>query len=68
MTCRGHVKNGVVVLEESVSLPEGARAEVSFLPTAPEPQMDDAFEAGKQRLLAFAGKFTGLSEDAARLE
>ena len=28
MTYRGEVRNGVVVLDESVSLPEGARVEV----------------------------------------
>lgn len=65
MTCRGHVKNGVVVLDEPVSLPDGARVEVSILPFTQEPQIDDSSEAGKQRLLRFAGKFTGLPEDAA---
>lgn len=30
MTCKGLVKNGVVVLDEGVSLPEGTRVEVKL--------------------------------------
>ena len=32
MTCRGRVRNGVVVLDEASALPEGAEVEVSFVP------------------------------------
>lgn len=31
MTVRGHVKNGVIVLDESVPLPEGAYVQVEVL-------------------------------------
>jgi hypothetical protein len=37
MTYRGHVKNGVVVLEPPATLPEGAEVEVSPAAGAQEP-------------------------------
>jgi len=33
MTYRGHIKNGSIVLDEPVALPEGARVEVAVDPT-----------------------------------
>ena len=38
MTYRGHVKNGIVVLDEAVKLPEGAEVEVAV--QAPPPSAD----------------------------
>lgn len=34
MTCRGHVHNGAIVLDEPVKLPEGAQVEVDVRPAS----------------------------------
>jgi hypothetical protein len=60
MTYRGRIKNGVVVLDEKVSLPEGAEVEVDLLPAA-----ETTIPLG-QRLLKFAGKAKGLPPDMAK--
>jgi predicted DNA-binding antitoxin AbrB/MazE fold protein len=36
MTYRGHIHNGVVVLDEPVTLPEGAKVEVNVVVTGEE--------------------------------
>jgi len=60
MTCRGHVKNGVVVLDDLVTLPEGAEVEVHLLRAeAQEPTLG-------QKLMGFSGKAEGLPADLAR--
>ena len=58
MTYRGHVKQGVVVFDGDVSLPEGT--EVAVEPVA-------ASEKGSvwDKLLKVAGQAQGLPEDAA---
>ena len=43
MTYHGHIQNGVVVLDEGVRLPEGARVEVL-------PAVDDTHESQDQTL------------------
>lgn len=62
MTLRGHIKNGAVVLEEPVDLPEGTDVEVEVRP-APEAQ-----EQGPTWAEVFsdlAGSLTGLPSDLA---
>ncbi len=59
MEYMGTVSNGVVVLENNGSLPEGARVRVSLL----EPSRDA--ETLGQRLLRFAGVARGLPSDMA---
>jgi len=60
MTYRGHVENGAVVLDESVSLPEGAEVRVELLAEkGGEPTL-------REVLLKYAGKAKGLPTDAAR--
>jgi len=60
MTYRGHVKNGVVVLDEPAELPEGAEVNVELLPArADEPTLG-------QKLMKYAGKAKGLPADLAR--
>jgi len=60
MTYRGHVRNGGVVLDEPVQLPEGAEVEVRVLSEeAQEPTVGDM-------LMKFAGKAEGLPPDLAR--
>jgi hypothetical protein len=41
MSIQGHVQNGVVVFDESVSLPEGTRVIVEPVPTAEIPGRGD---------------------------
>ena len=59
MTYRGRVKNGVVVLEEPVSLPDGVVVEVRLVPAEGEESTLG------QRLMKFAGKAKGLPSDLA---
>ncbi len=42
MTYRGHIKNGVVVLDQAVQLPEGAEVEVAVQPLRPSSQPQQA--------------------------
>jgi predicted DNA-binding antitoxin AbrB/MazE fold protein len=58
MSFVGEVKNGVIILEEGVSLPEGARVRVEVL------EADDTSLV--QGLLALAGKAEGLPPDLAK--
>jgi hypothetical protein len=58
MTYRGHVKNGVVVLDEQISLPEGAEVEVS--PKVAETQPPTWAEVFKDVI----GKAEGLPADS----
>ncbi|HXE56092.1 MAG TPA: hypothetical protein VN541_23910 [Tepidisphaeraceae bacterium] len=58
MTYRGRIKQGTVVLEGPIQLPDGTEVEINTLPAAPAPSVWD-------KLLALAGKAEGLPEDAA---
>ncbi len=60
MTYRGHVKDGAVVLDEPVSLPEGADIRVDVLP--PKRRRSTL----GQMLLRHAGTAKGLPPDASR--
>jgi len=60
MTYKGHVKNGVVVLDEPVTLPEGTVVLVE-----PVEKPDD-LESLRQGLLKLAGTAKGLPSDMAR--
>ena len=64
MTYRGHVKNGVVVLDDAVALPEGC--EVAVVVTPPE---ETATESGAptlfEQLAAIIGKGQNLPSDLA---
>jgi hypothetical protein len=42
MTIKGHIKNGTVVLDESVALPEGAAVTVEISPTTDDSNKSDA--------------------------
>lgn len=60
MTYRGHVKNGVVVLDGPARLPEGASVRV-------EPVVEEeGFESLRKGLLQFAGTVKGMPADMAR--
>ena len=60
MTYRGQVKNGVIVLDEPLTLPEGTIVKVE----AAEPNAD--LEGLKAGLLQLAGMVKGLPSDMAR--
>ncbi|MDB5356891.1 MAG: hypothetical protein JWN24_3344 [Phycisphaerales bacterium] len=68
MTYRGHVKNGVVVLDEPVRLAEGATVDV--VPVEAKGQEPaEVSESGPtiwEKLSALAGSAEGLPADAAR--
>jgi len=66
MVHRGHVKNGVVVLDEPVPLPEGAEVRVEIVEgtsVAREPQPPATLY---DRLKPVLGKAKGLPPDAAQ--
>jgi len=43
MTYQGHVENGAVVLDEPVTLPDGAKVEVTIAKDAPPPHDGKSF-------------------------
>jgi len=63
MTYKGHVKNGVVVLDDAVQLPEGAVVEVSLRAAVPPA---DSRSSVWEKLLQMAGSVEGLPADIAR--
>ena len=66
MVYRGHVRNGVVVLDEPVTLPEGLVVNVEPSPMEQqEVAHDNASETLGQKLMNYAGKATGLPSDLA---
>ena len=64
MTYRGHVKNGVVVLDEPVKLPEGAEVQVDLQATLPDKPAADEIPTLYEQLEPFIGKAQGLPPDA----
>ena len=66
---RGIVKNGVVVLENGVTLPEGAPVRIEFQPATPPASPPTTSGEGQplsEEVLKFAGTFEGLPADFAR--
>lgn len=63
----GHVKNGVVILEDAPVLPEGTSARVEIEDTAADtPPPDEHGQTLGQKLMKYAGKAVDLPDDAAR--
>ena len=60
MTYKGHIRNGVVVFDEPVALPEGAAVHVE-----PVEEGDD-FRDLREGLLKLAGTVKGMPPDMAR--
>ena len=58
MTYRGHVKDGVVILDGGAQLPEGAEVDVAVV--------EGRRPAVWDKLLKLSGKAEGLPKDAAR--
>jgi hypothetical protein len=59
MVYQGHIQNGVVVLDDTPDLPEGARVQVALVPSVAEESTLGA------RLMKFAGRLEGLPPDLA---
>ena len=59
MTYRGHIENGVLVVDEALDLPDGTEVRI-------EPVVSDAETTLGQRLMKFAGTAKGLPSDLAR--
>lgn len=67
MTYCGHVKNGMVVLDGSVSLPEGALVEVALVENGSPPvEGPSAGDVANPALMRYAGAARDLPPDAAR--
>jgi hypothetical protein len=60
MVYHGHVKNGAVVVDGVMGLPEGTAVQVAVLPPNEEESTLGT------RLMRFSGKLTGLPTDFAR--
>ena len=57
MTYKGHIRNGTVVLDEPVALPEGAQVTVDVIPAETTAPLSE-------KLKDVIGKATGLPPDA----
>ncbi len=67
MTLLGHVRNGVVVLQDGNGLPEGTKVVVRALPAKTQnPKGKSRARKARRALLKHAGKVTDLPSDAAR--
>jgi hypothetical protein len=64
MTHRGHVQNGVVVLDAPADIPEGATVEVRIV-EEPEEAAHGEIPSLYNRMKSAIGKAQGLPEDAA---
>ena len=60
MRYRGRFKNGVIVLDEEVDLPEGAIVQIDTITDEAEGQ------TLRERLMNYAGRGSGLPSDLAR--
>ena len=66
MNYRGHVKDGLVVLDTPGLLPEGAEVRIEVVSSEKEgPLLDEKGETLGDKLMKFAGRAVGLPEDAA---
>ena len=65
MVYRGHVENGMVRLEETASLPDGAEVEVRLLGGDSPSQQEEEVPSLYERLKDVVGKAEGLPPDLA---
>ena len=64
MTYRGHVQNGVVLLDDAVSLPEGAVVRVELIDDLSPAPDEEAGPTLYERLAGVIGQAKGLPQDA----
>ncbi len=65
MSYRGHVKNGDVVLDDAVVLPEGASVQVDLLRDQDQVASEETGASLYERLKSVIGTAQGLPSDAA---
>ena len=63
MVYRGHVVNGLVKLDESVQLPEGAEVKVELVPVTGESPLEQEVPTLYERLRSLVGAAKGLPPD-----
>jgi hypothetical protein len=66
MTLLGHIENGVIVLDEAMTLPDGMKVRVEVLPVSKVQVEDDASPTLYEQLLPVVGTLQGLPPDLAR--
>jgi hypothetical protein len=66
MVYSGHVRQGSVVLDQPVVLPEGLEVRVEVAEPSSSTSTNAQEDTPGKRLLKYAGKATGLPPDAAR--
>jgi hypothetical protein len=64
MTYRGHVNNGVVVLDDAVTLPEGLSVRVEPAESVSDEDDEKNIPTLLERLAPLVGKLEGLPPDA----
>jgi len=64
MTYRGHIENGVIILDEPADLPEGVQVNIDVR-IIPEGDETTEIPTLAETLAPFIGKAVGLPEDAA---
>lgn len=68
MTITGHVENGRIVLDEEVTLPEGAKVEIAFVNGTVKEETESRLLPHKtlyERMKPFIGSVEGLPTDFA---
>jgi hypothetical protein len=63
MTLQGHVRNGVVLLDNGATLPEGAEVRVELVPARQDPPPPSETPTLYDGLEPFIGKAKGLPAD-----
>jgi hypothetical protein len=63
MTFRGHVRNGVVLLDNGATLPEGAEVRVELMPARQDTPPPEETPTLYDSLEPFVGKAEGLPAD-----
>jgi hypothetical protein len=66
MVYDGHIEKGVVVVDDRVTLPEGARVKVEILPLAAEDASGGSAPTLYEQLAPLVGAAKGLPPDLAR--
>ena len=66
MVYKGHVKNGVVVVDEPVSLPEGAEVEIALTSASGQRIDDENIPTLYEQFKDFIGIVNGLPPDLAQ--
>jgi hypothetical protein len=66
MTLLGHVRDGQIVPDEPIALPEGTAVRIELLPCEPFSSQSSPEQTLAEKLLKYAGKAKGLPSDLSR--